>query len=344
MTANMSGGGWVLHNPRGAAPYDDILKAPKDAGVIFSAQASLYNDYAYFWRWAFWKVFEQDPSKSGVVSFITASSWLSGPAFLGLRRLAREHADEMWVIDLGGEGRGARTEQNVFAIQTPVAIVTLYRNGKGKKGYCPVRYRRITGTTAEKFAALHKVDPPTNAADDPWTTVSVDAGGTLIPEAGGADWTSMPALTDVFPYQQPGVMANRSWPIGPSEAVLAKRWDALIEATGGDERAKRFVTPTTGRNIHTSVRGLPTLSTLLPGAQHQPIVRFGFRPFDRQWIINDPRLLALERPRLWESQSDKQVYLTTFTMSAIGEGPALTVTAYVCRRRVNTDPLVPSER
>ena len=36
---------------------------------------NLYNLYVYFWRWALWKVFEQDaPAGGGVVSFITAST------------------------------------------------------------------------------------------------------------------------------------------------------------------------------------------------------------------------------------------------------------------------------
>src|SRR5699024_12004356 len=58
------------------------------------------------------------------------SSWITGPAFVGLRQLAVDVASDIWVLDLGGEGRGARKEDNVFAIQSPVAIVTLVRKGK----------------------------------------------------------------------------------------------------------------------------------------------------------------------------------------------------------------------
>ncbi|OLT26339.1 hypothetical protein BJF82_12525 [Kytococcus sp. CUA-901] len=99
-----SGGGWVVHAASGRSLYEDVTDAAKDAGVIFSAMRSVYDDYLYFWRWALWKAFEQDPSRPAVVSFITSSSWLAGPAFLGLRRIAREHADEMWIVDLGGQG------------------------------------------------------------------------------------------------------------------------------------------------------------------------------------------------------------------------------------------------
>src|SRR5699024_958528 len=100
--------------------FDDVIDPAKQAGVIFSAQASLYNLYVYFWRWAIWKVFQSKPQDKSIISFITASSWLVGPAFVGLRKLAVDTASEVWVLDLGGEGRGARKEENVFAIQTPV--------------------------------------------------------------------------------------------------------------------------------------------------------------------------------------------------------------------------------
>jgi hypothetical protein len=39
-----------------------------------------------------------------------------------MRRFMRETFDELWILDLGGEGRGARRSENVFEIQTPVAI------------------------------------------------------------------------------------------------------------------------------------------------------------------------------------------------------------------------------
>ncbi|NKT36155.1 hypothetical protein GS810_25310, partial [Rhodococcus hoagii] len=83
-----------------------MIKPAQDQGVIFSAQASLYNLYVYFWRWAIWKVFEQLEQERAIVSFITASSWLDGPAFVGLRQLAVDVASDIWILDLGGEGRG----------------------------------------------------------------------------------------------------------------------------------------------------------------------------------------------------------------------------------------------
>lgn len=118
--------------------------------MIFSHTKSLNDLYVYFWRWAIWKVFEENAGPA-VISMITSSSWLAGPGFLGLRRLAREVADEITVVDLGGAGRGARKEENVFDIQTPVAIVTLSRKTASDRSTpATSRYRRVFGSRAEK--------------------------------------------------------------------------------------------------------------------------------------------------------------------------------------------------
>lgn len=320
-----SGGGFVVHAPHGRALFDDVIEGAQRTGVIFSAQASLYNDYVYFWRWALWKAFEQDPKRPAVVSFITASSWLKGPAFVGLRTLARDLADEIWVMDLGGEGRGNDSDPNVFAIQTPVAVVTLYRAGKARKEPARVYYRRIHGDTASsKLKRIATAQAP--GVDPEWSELEVAGGAQLVPATGDEDWDLMPALTDLFPWQQPGAMFNRAWPIAPSPEVLERRWKALMDAHSADEKAALFVTAKTGRTIHTNVAGLPQLSGLAADSPHRPIVRFAHRSFDRQWTFEDPRLANLERPSLWASRSDRQIFLSSMTTNPIGAGPALTVT------------------
>ena len=93
-------GGWVID---GVVPgrsdetqslFDDILDVAREH-TIFSHHASLYNLYVYFWRWAIWKAFEAHGDGPGIVSFITASSWLHGPGFVGLRQLVRQTCDEV---------------------------------------------------------------------------------------------------------------------------------------------------------------------------------------------------------------------------------------------------------
>ena len=153
-----SSGGWVRHGEKDVDDrpiLEDFLEPARKAGHGGDLK-NLYNLYVYFWRWGLWKVFEQDAKDGpGIVSFITASSYLDGDAFSGMREHMRSLCDEIWIIDLGGEGRGPRKSENVFNIQTPVAIAVACRKSLKATGVpAKVHYTRIEGTRTEKLAAL----------------------------------------------------------------------------------------------------------------------------------------------------------------------------------------------
>ena len=57
-----------------------------------------------------------------------------------------------------------------------------------------------------------------------------------------------------------------------------------------------------------------------------PIIRYGFRSFDRQYIIADHRLLSRARPKLWDTHSGKQIFLTTVEHVPLKSGVSLTLT------------------
>ena len=153
-------GGWVRWGDEGERTIlCDFLDPALAAGHGVHVK-NLYNLYVYFWRWALWKVFEQDTAEGpGIVSFISASSYLDGNAFSGMREHMRRVCDEIWILDLGGEGRGTRQDDNVFAIQTPVTIAVAFRKGKAARNTpAKVHYARIDGTRAEKLAKLDAID------------------------------------------------------------------------------------------------------------------------------------------------------------------------------------------
>ncbi|WP_173923336.1 type ISP restriction/modification enzyme [Agromyces sp. Marseille-P2726] len=322
-----SGGFITAPRPGGhRSLFDDIFDDAKQH-VIFSAHASLYNLYVYFWRWAIWKAFEENDGPA-VVSMITASSWLNGPGFLGLRRLAREVADEIFVLDLHGDNKGARKDENVFDIESPVAIVTLVRQGALDRSVPGrVHYASKWGTRVEKLKLLD--DLVAGGSSLAWTEASADWHAPFVPTTGGEEWNAHPALPALLPLQQPGMMITRPWPVAPDRAPLASRWKALVATAVPDEREEAYGTSSTGRQITTKVSGMTRIIELKTGDKPEPIVPTGLRSFDRQWIIHDPRLIALERPALWASLSARQVFLTTMTSSRLGYGPAGTVTTAV---------------
>jgi hypothetical protein len=60
-----------------------------------------------------------------------------------------------------------------------------------------------------------------------------------------------------------------------------------------------------------------------------PPVRYGFRSFDRQWIIPDKRLINRPNPTLWSIHSNRQVYLTALERHSPRSGPAVTFSGLI---------------
>ena len=327
-------GSWVRWGDNGKsedAILYDFLNPAIDAGYGVHLK-NLYNLYVYFWRWALWKVFEQDMSGGGVVSFITASSYLDGDAFCGMREHMRRQCEEIWILDLGGEGRGTRQSDNVFAIQTPVAIAVAFRS-KNVEMDTPARvhYARIEGTRQEKLAILDAID---NFAKVEWQDCADEWQGPFRP-AGEGDFFAWPLLTDLMPWQHSGAQFTRTWPIAPDKETLERRWRALLSSSSPKELAKSFK-ETRDRKINSWYPPLfendeeeVPIASLPHDAPIPQEVRYAYRSFDRQQIIADTRLGDYLRPVLWRVHGERQVYLTTLLNHPLGQGPAVTACALI---------------
>ena len=324
-------GGWVRHGERrdGAPPpiLEDFLAPARETGQGVHLK-NLYNDYVYFWRWALWKVFDSS-NDAGIVTFITASSYLRGPGFVGMRRKMREVFDELWIIDLEGDNLGTRKTENVFAIRTPVAIAIGVRNGTPQPVVpAKVWKTRFKGTDEEKLSALNAVQ---SLGDIEWLECSSEWDAPFYPAGSGAYFT-WPAVTDVFPWQHNGVQLKRTWPIGESRSVLLHRWKHLLglplekqrEAfrETGDRRVDgRYLTLNGNGSREISIADLS--NEALP----PEIVPYAYRALDRQWVISDSRVGDRIRPELWRAHSHKQVYITSLLTEVLGRGPAAVASA-----------------
>lgn len=325
-TNRESGGGWLVHPTDGNQPLFDEYLNRAVAKTAFGHTRSLFNLYTYFWRFAMWKAFEQFNGPA-VVAYITADSWLYGPGFLGMREVARELGDEIIIVDLGGDQRGARPEEGVFPIQLAVAIVFIIRRSllSNRNELASVRYRKIDGTRAEKLTQLEALE----ISHSGFTPVIAEGHGSLVPHTGDSSWMDWPALSDLFPMQQPGCKWARTWPHSPSAEVLHVRWKKFLSKRALEWRETAFVTGKTGRGPNTKVAGKPKLADLPVGAPPPQIDRYSFRSFDRQWAFADERISDGFRPTLWESLSIDQVFLVTTTTGKLGKGPAAVPTNFV---------------
>jgi hypothetical protein len=332
-------GGWV--EPGNAHSGDPALleawMPPPDWGVGAHTK-HLRNLYIYFWRWATWKVFDHDPNaNTGVVCFITVAGFLNGPGFQRMRDYLRRTADGIWVIDCSPEGHQPDVPTRIFqGVQQPICIVLVARS-KSKPADKPatIKYTALpAGKREVKFKALANlpIDGPS------WQSCSTEWRAPFLPAATG-EWATFPALDDLFAYNGSGVMPGRTWIIAPDAESLVERWRKLIRAKP-DEKEELFVPHLNKGKLGDRYVGR-IVSKGLPGyadnakpiaddkGETLPPVRYGFRSFDRQWIIPDNRVINRPNPELWRAHSEKQIYLTALMAHSPTSGPLFTFTALI---------------
>lgn len=330
-------GGWVESgNAVEPAPLAQWMP-PREWGIGRYAR-HLRNLYVYFWRWATWKVFDHHPeANTGIVCFITAAGFLGGPGFEKMRDYLRRTTDELWVINCSPEGHQPVVNTRIFeAVQQPVCIVLASRS-PGTDGEVPatVRYRSLpAGHRREKFDVLSNL----TLDADGWVECPTGWRAPFLPEGVGA-WSTYPALEDLFVYNGSGVMPGRTWIIAPDAESLRRRWRTLIEAPPDQKEVLfhphlRGGEPGDRHSRRVVAKGLPGYEPRpTPVADERspvvPPVRYGFRSFDRQWIIPDNRLINQPNPTLWESHSERQVFLTAPSDKSPSAGPALTFTGLI---------------
>lgn len=110
-----------------------------------------------------------------------------------MREVMRRIFDEMWIIDLEGDNLGTRKSENVFAIQTPVAIATGVRY-EGPKASDPatIHYCRIDGTQDQKYETLSRIR---KFNDLTWRACLSGWSDPLLPRSENPYW-DWPLLTD----------------------------------------------------------------------------------------------------------------------------------------------------
>jgi len=330
-------GGWIEDGDESRrGPLEDWF--PPASWHVGVHAKHLRNLYVYFWRWATWKVFEDPVDNNGVVCFISVAGFLNGPGFQKMRDYLRRSTDEIWIIDCSPEGHQPAVGTRIFeAVQQPICIVLASRSTQ-KDSTVPakVRYRalRAGDDRIAKFQTLATI----SLDQASWVDCPSGWRDPFLPAATGA-WATYPSLEEWFVYSGAGVMAGRTWVIAPDSDSLKRRWNTLTSASD-DKKEKLFHPhlrqgkPGDKHSKKVVAKGLPGhASRSIPAAQDQgqcilPI-RYGFRSFDRQWIIPDNRLINQPNPELWEAHSEHQLYLTALMQHAPTSGPALTATALI---------------
>jgi len=279
----------------------------------------------YFWRWALWRLFEQQ-SCGGIVTFITASSYLAGPGFIGMREVMRQTFDELWIIDLGGDNLGTRKTPNVFNIQIPVAIAIGVRgDAPSKETPAKVHYTKIEADTREmKLARVNSID---GFGALQWQNCPKAWPAPFLP-IGKGNFFDWPEVGQLFPLIMSGLQFVRPWPIAETEQLLVRRFETLCASH--DDRRKVLFRESRDRKVswRSNDKLLDRVCDLKEDSQVPFIGKYNFRSFDRHHAIIDPRFGDFVRPQLLEICTPRNVLFSTLMTEKLGYGGALVASPF----------------
>ena len=272
-------------------------------------QKNWSDRYLLFYRWAFWKLLDEEaagPGK-GIVTFISNRTFVSGE-FAGMRAYMREQFQRIIIVDLGGDQNAARLhdaarDEPVFEIKIGVAIAICLRNPGG--GPCRVLYRRLQGTSEEKLSALNALGIGHGFEEVP------GSGGESFAPLGSPAFRAWPSLPQLFEAKFPGIESSReSLVVAPNVDQLRRSIQAFARAD--DARATELFHPTRSRG--------------LPEPRHRRFdadsaIQVAYCPLDRRYMYFRPDFVDWSRPELQTCWGAENRALMTLPRKH-GSGPA----------------------
>ena len=289
-----------------------------------------------------------------MVCYITVAGFLNGDGFQKMRADLRRDCDEIWVINCSPEGHMPKVNTRIFeGVKHEVCIVLASRSPTNDPAKpAKVRYRVLKPAHRdEKFKELAEV----RLSSIGWSNCPSADRAPFLPEFSGG-WGDLVPLGGLIDDCGSGVMPGRTWIIAPDSVSLERRWDKLINEKDKDKRASLFHPHLRGgkpgdKHVAKSAKALGSYhdavqsieqalavrasidSIIAAQAEHALLsikpIRYGFRSFDRQWIIPDNRIINQPNPGLWDNFGKDQIYLTAPMDRSPSGGPALSAASII---------------
>lgn len=316
-------GGWIEQGDESQPLLADFKSAGNGR-----LEYVLKNLYVYFWRWAFWKVFESvETSDAGVVCFITADGYLRGPGFAGMREYIRRNTSRGWIINLTPEGKQPPAKNAIFNIETPVSVALFVREPNNSVEVpSDIKYVSFEGTREEKFAAFKELTLDSELFQD----VRTGWHDKFLPKP-RSQWDDYPAMHDIFCWQSPGIKPNKTWVYAPYGEVLETRWADLVGEENLELKKEKFK-KTSSTSLEKTAKPLPGNDTekhtdvpfqKLDWLSKPTIARVVYRSFDRQYLIADSRIIERPRREMWAARSAQQIFVVEQHVVFPKAGPGL---------------------
>jgi predicted helicase len=279
--------------------WDDLKEPVRNAG--WANQLNTFPEFSIaFWRWAIWKIFESEGAPGrGVVAYISNRPFLAGKPYAGLRKMLRERFDSIEIIDLRGDVRrgeraGVISDQGVFNIQVGTAITLAIADRSKADGELAGIYY-IDSWAEGLFSRDAKLNWLIAGSETGTRLGAVDVVRGLLDDMKPEPFQRevWPSLSSCFAFRKSGVKTQND--------------PVLVKVNRSD--LKSDVRP-------------------LIASRHDPIYQpqlerqIMYRPLDRRWLYNDPKLVKRHGPELQSVWGANNVALYAMPF-ATGAGPAV---------------------
>ncbi len=263
------------------------------------AQAKwLSDDYVKFIRFAQWRI---EQTGHGILAFITNHSYLDNPTFLDMRASLMASFDDIYVLDLHGNGKkkekasGGGKDDNIFDIQQGVAIALLVRRTK-RASHCTVRRADLWGGRSGKYAWLAEHD----VTDTDWEDVTPSAAPWLFvkqDESLAAEYSQAWSVADIFqPNGDPApgfATQHDEFAISFTCDEAHRKVEQLLETRSEAEARELFSLCAQSQWSYDRAKAQLPLVDL-----DEATIRVLYRPFDTRFSVYDRNVLVHRRERV----------------------------------------------
>lgn len=267
----------------------------------------LNNLYIRFFRVAERRICA-NPAGTGVISFISAYSWLDGLSHPAMRHRLIHEFDKIYVDNLHGDRKiseyapDGQTSETVFAvpgtspgIKVGTAISTLVRTSDRTNRR--IEYRDFTEAKASSRRASLLTSLSSYKPHYSLLTPESALGLPLKPRDLSANYAQWPSLTDLFVKSYPCIKTSRDPLVIDTDY---ERLESRMRDYLGTAAKEEEITATTRCAMQSTPRfDAAETRRILQKKGFKPwqIVRHLYRPFDVRWLYWEPETKLLDEKR-----------------------------------------------
>ncbi|HEY5326719.1 MAG TPA: type ISP restriction/modification enzyme [Mucilaginibacter sp.] len=254
-------------------------------------KTKVYDMYARFYRWAMDRL-----DNNGIIAFITNRSFIDSRTFDGFRKCVEQDFSNCYIIDTHSDVRVnpkiAGTTQNVFGIQTGVAVMFLVKK-ENKESRCRIEYMDMPDEWRKEeklswFKNNHletipfkRVEPDKKSN---WINLADSDFESLIPIC-NKDVKSGKSKEAVFELYSTGISTNRDeWVIDFSQKGLINMMSYFTNEYNNLLKKKDFSFPNTikwSRNLKVRFK-----NGLEEKFNEKSIIKYNHRPYTPTYLYH----------------------------------------------------------